>query len=81
MIIVIIISIGVYSLLTFLPALFVGIKKGTGWGVGTFVMTIFWLVFYSIIIFFVATIFNSRNYLQQVPVMRSETVKSPSVVK
>jgi len=81
MIIIMIISVGIYSVLTFLPALFVGIKKGTGWGVGTFVMTIFWLVFYSVIIFFVASIFNSRNYPQQVPVMRSETIKSPSLTK
>ena len=38
-----IISVGVYALFLFAPSIFLGIKKGFGWGVTTFVLTLVWL--------------------------------------
>ncbi len=46
-----IISIGVYALVLIVPALFFGLKKGWGWGVATFGLTIVWLFIYLTIIF------------------------------
>jgi hypothetical protein len=49
----ILISIGIYAFLLFAPALFSGYKKGLGWGIAVFALTILWLIFYLIIIFIV----------------------------
>ena len=43
---IVVISFCVYSVLLFGPALYVGAKRGVGWGMATILMTIFWLVIY-----------------------------------
>jgi len=56
---VIIISLAVYAILLFVPAIFMGIKRGLGWGVSTAVTTIVWLV---LVFFFLIIIFGAVRY-------------------
>ncbi len=51
-----IISLLIYGFLFVGPPLFVGIKKGTMWGIGTFVATLTWLFMY-VLIFLLLTVY------------------------
>lgn len=48
--VVLLVAFVVFVVLTFGPALFVGTKKGLGWGLGTLFMTVFWLVLLLVVI-------------------------------
>jgi len=62
-ILIIIISICIYALLFFGPAIFLGLKKGIGLGLSVLVLTVLWLIFYMIVIFVVLFfVFQSRRY-------------------
>jgi len=52
-----VISVGVYSVLLFAPAIYFGIKKGLGWGVGYLVISILWLILYAIVAFIIFFLF------------------------
>ncbi len=45
----ILISFGVYVLLLFGPGIYLGVKKGIGWGIATMVFTVFWLIGFLVI--------------------------------
>ena len=49
----IIISFGVYALLIFAPAVYLGVKKGIGWGILTVVLTIVWLMIFLVVAIFI----------------------------
>lgn len=49
---ILIISVAVYAVLLFAPAIYFGTKKGIGWGILTVVLTILWLVFYMVVAIF-----------------------------
>lgn len=70
MILVIVISFAIYLLLLVGPAVYVGLKKGIGWGVGTFVMTIVWLILFAIVTVAVLFIFRNDKYYPPVPLVR-----------
>ncbi len=55
-------SLGIYALLLFAPALFIGLKKGWGMGVWVFVSTILWLLSFLVVIFIVFSLFFSNSY-------------------
>jgi hypothetical protein len=40
----VVISFAVYALFLFAPGIYLGVKKGIGWGIATIVLTIIWLV-------------------------------------
>lgn len=48
---ILILSLGVYPLCLFIPSIVMGMRKGLWWGVGTFALTIAWLMIYLFIIF------------------------------
>ena len=48
---VLILSLAIYPLCLFVPSIVMGVKKGLWWGVGTFAMTIAWLMVYLFIVF------------------------------
>lgn len=60
LILLIIISVGIYALLLFGPAIFIWIKKGSGWGILSFFLTIAWLVFYLVVVFLILFILSAR---------------------
>ncbi len=66
MILIFLISVSIYLAFVFIPAIFIGIKKGFSWGLVTFVLTVFWLIFFSVITFFV--LFFSGKIYPPVPV-------------
>lgn len=47
----VLISFGVYGLLLFGPALYMGVKKGIGWGISSAIATIVWLIIFLVIAF------------------------------
>ena len=65
-IIVVILSIAVYGVLLFFPALYVGLKKGLHWALATFLMTVFWVAFYVFVIVVILSIFGQNS---RVPVI------------
>lgn len=74
--ILILIAFVVYPALIFGPALVIGMKKGSWWGVGTFVLTIVWLCFY-LFIFFMYLFFVRAHRDPSYPVyMRGATAPS-----
>lgn len=50
-IVLVIVSILIYSLLVFSPGVLIGVKRGAGWGIGTVVSTVLWLIFWIVLIF------------------------------
>ena len=59
MLFLVVLSFGVYPLLLFGASLFVGIKRGVWWGLGTFAMTIFWMMIFLLVVF--AYVLVSKN--------------------
>lgn len=58
----VVISFVTYSLLLFAPGVYMGVKKGMGWGIGTIVMTLIWIIIYFIVaVFIVFVLFGSTN--------------------
>src|SRR3989338_525364 len=57
-IIILILSIAVYGVLLFFPALYVGLKRGLHWALATFLMTVFWTAFCVLIIVVMISVFN-----------------------
>jgi len=67
-----IVSFGIYPLLIFGPAIVLGIKRGIWWGVGTFVLTIMWLMIYLFILFGYMILSRPNNYYPRpVPYLES----------
>jgi hypothetical protein len=56
---VIIISLAIYAMLLFVPAIFMGVKRGLGWGVSTAISTIVWLI---LVFLFLVIIFGAARY-------------------
>lgn len=48
---ILILSLAIYPLCLFVPSIVMGVKKGLWWGVGTFAMTIAWLMVYLFLVF------------------------------
>lgn len=57
-----IISFSVYIFFLLSPAIYMTIKRGIGWGIFTFALTVMWLIFYVVILFIFAFIFRSNSY-------------------
>ncbi len=70
MILIIVISFAIYLLVIIGPAFFVGYKKGIGWGIGTFVMTIVWLILMAVVTVAVLFMFRSQNNYPPVPLIK-----------
>lgn len=60
-ILVTIISIGIYGFLLMAPAILVGIRRGITWGLGTFGLTIFFLVINAVIMIVVLMLFYGNG--------------------
>lgn len=60
-ILVTIISIGIYGFLLIAPAILVGIRRGITWGLGTFGLTIFFLVINAVIMIVVLMLFYGNG--------------------
>ncbi len=59
----VIISFALYSFIIFTPSLYMGVKKGIWYGITTFAATIFWLIFYFIILVGILFVFKlQQNY-------------------
>lgn len=66
---IIIISVGIYSLLLFGPAVFIGYKKGVKFGVMTFAATIGWLIIGLMFVFFAFFILGTSRNSYPSPIM------------
>ena len=65
---VIIFSIGVYLAAFIGPSIFIGIKRGLWWGIGTFAMTLSWLMIFLLIgMLFILLTQNSRSTYSDFP--------------
>jgi hypothetical protein len=58
-ILLVVISFAMYLLFILTPAVYIGFKKGVGWGIGTFVMTTLWLVLFGATAVFILFSFRS----------------------
>lgn len=65
---IVIISFCIYAFLLFGPALYMGIKKGIGWGLGTIGLTIIWLCLFLFVGLFVVFLINPANTYQGTPI-------------
>lgn len=61
MLLVVIVSFGVYPLMLFGPAFIIGRMRGMRWGVGTFALTLMWLMIYIVILVGFIFMTNSSN--------------------
>lgn len=69
----IILSFGIYPVLLLGPSVFMGIKKGLWWGVGTFCLTLLWITMCIFILFSYMILARVRNdyYPKSVPIMNT----------
>ncbi len=76
MLLVVIVSFGVYPLMLFGPAFIIGRLRGMGWGVGTFALTLMWLILYIVILVGFMVMTNSSNKIyggpEIIPMMQTE---------
>jgi hypothetical protein len=71
-----IISFVIYSLLLFTPGIYVGVKKGVGWGIGLIVLTVIWLIMFlgiAILIIFLFGVSRLPGPITPLPLMESVT--------
>lgn len=68
MILILVISLCIFSVFLFAPAVVIGIKKGILPGLFTLILTIFWLIFYSVVLIGIIFIFFQNPYNQSYPV-------------
>lgn len=68
MILVLVISLCVYSVFLFSPAVVIGIKKGLMPGLSALVLTIFWLIMESVIVIGIIFIFFQSTYNPSYPI-------------
>jgi hypothetical protein len=62
-ILLIVISFAIYALILVGPAILVGYKKGLSYGVGSFALTVVWLIIFGAVAVFVLYIFKGQqNY-------------------
>ena len=74
------VSILVYIFFFFAPAVFVGLKKGLGWGLTTFASTVVWAILFLLVLFIVLFFFLPRNNTYPLPTpMMSGSSKAVSV--
>ena len=69
-IILLIISFVFYALLVFAPAIYIGVKKGVGWGIATLVFSVFWLIIEFTVAFLILVLLfgiGSGNYGPNLP--------------
>ncbi len=71
MILLVVISFAIYTLVIIGPSVFVGYKKGMGWGIGTFVMTIVWLILMAAVTVAILFVFRDQNNYPPVPLVKS----------
>ncbi|QQS44596.1 hypothetical protein IPM65_03285 [Candidatus Roizmanbacteria bacterium] len=71
---VMILSLAVYPLCLFVPAIVMGVKKGLWWGIGTFAMTIAWLLIYLFVVFgFLVMLRMNSSYPRPMPYIYGTT--------
>jgi len=58
----VLISFGVYALILFAPGVYLGIKKGVGWGISVVVATIIWLIIFLVIAVAVLFLLGESTY-------------------
>ncbi len=75
MILLVVISFAVYILVILGPAFFVGYKKGLGWGMGTFVMTIVWLILLAVVTVAILFVFRDQNNYPPVPLVKGSPMQ------
>ena len=74
-ILITIISIGIYGFLLIAPAILVGLRRGLAWGLGTFGLTIFFLVVNAVIMVVILMLLygNGNSPAQESPVPLKST--------
>ncbi len=65
----ILISILIYIVLIFSPAILLGVKRGAGWGIGCVVSTVLWLIFWIVIVFIAFFLFGKSNINGIIPLI------------
>lgn len=70
-ILTVIISIPIYLLLLFCPAIYLGRKNSLWWGILTFTLTILWLIFYLLILILIVSLTANRGTIYNaIPMMK-----------
>lgn len=69
-ILLVLISLGVFTVLLLVPSVVIGIKRGIMWGFVTFILTIGWLIFFFIVAFMFIFLFTQggQSYPYPMPV-------------
>lgn len=75
-ILLVVISFAVYALIIIAPAIYLGVKKGVGWGIGNFVMTIVWLILFGAVAILVLFVFRGQSYPVISPLLKTTTSRS-----
>ena len=71
-----VISFAVYALIIIGPSIYIGVKKGVGWGLTTFGLTIVWLILFGIITVLILFIFRGDvGYPSIMPLTRSSVIE------
>lgn len=72
----IIISFVIYAILLFTPGIYVGVKKGVGWGIGLIVLTVVWLIVFlgiAVVTIFLFGVSRLPGPITPLPLLESVT--------
>ncbi len=64
-----IISLGVYGFFLIVPPLLIGIKRGLGKGIITFLLTLFWIFFYLVVAVFIMIVMQPNYRYRPIQIM------------
>lgn len=73
----VIISFCIYSFLLFGPAIYMGIKKGIGWGIASVGLTVTWLIMFLIIGLLFVFLINPKNPVNIYPMIYGSSTTKP----
>lgn len=72
-ILVVLSAVGMYAILLFGPAAVIAMKKGLGWGIGTFMLTVLWVSVCTFVLFFVLFTSSRSDVIRPMPMYNSSS--------
>jgi hypothetical protein len=61
MMLMLVISFGVYVCFLFIPAFVVGLKRSTAWGIATFIFTVMWMLLFAVVFVLISIVFFQQR--------------------
>lgn len=72
-VLLLILSLAIYGILFFAPAIFIGLRRGFAWGLGTVGLAIFWLIIFIVLFLVVVLGLGFSSYGRVLPMLGTES--------